>query len=545
MLLAKIDKVKKSFGDRLILDIDNLEIYLGEKIGLVGLNGSGKSTLINILIGKINVDEGNVFIDKSYSYINQFDEVVEIENSKIFKELGMSREYNEDLSGGEKVKARIAKALNSNSRIIIGDEPTSNLDMFGIKYLEEKLLAYKGAILLVSHDREFLNSVCNKIIEVENGKITEYMGNYSSYIIQKAEKVKRQGFEYNQYIKEKNRLTEAIDVKSSLRDGIRKTPKRFGNSEARLHKMGGQSAKKSMENAIKNLESRIDRLEKKEKPIENKAIKIDIATGKEFYSNYPIEIKDINLSVPNKDLIINGSFKVKKGKKIALIGDNGVGKTTLINKILIDGQGIKIANRVKIGYFKQNLDILNSEKTILENIIEDSSLNETYIRIVLARFLFKTESVHKKVSVLSGGEKVRVALCKVILSDNNFLILDEPTNYLDISSMQALEESLINTNKTLIIVSHDRAFINKVCNEIVVIENKKLVHHAYNLKSLEEQRYKPKKDKIEKEKSDKAIIVKNRLTEVISLLSIEQCIEKKEYLEIQYNKLLEELKELK
>lgn len=542
-MLGKLDKVKKSFGDRLILDIDNLEIQYGEKIGLVGLNGSGKSTLINILIGRETVDSGNVILDKSFSYINQFDEEVEVESSKVFKELKVE-EYKEYLSGGEKIKARIGKALNSNSRIIIADEPTSNLDMEGIKYLENKLIEYKGAVLLVSHDREFLNKICNRIIEIENGKITEYKGDYSSYLTQKEEKVKRQGFEYEQFIKEKSRLEEAIEVKSSLRDGIRKTPKRFGNSEARLHKMGGQSARKSMENAIKNLESRIEKLEEKEKPIETKKLKIDIVSGKEFYSNYPIEVKELNLKAGNKELITNCDFKIRKGKKVALVGSNGVGKTTLINEILNGGSGIKVANKVNIGYFKQNLDILNSEKTILENIKEESSLDETYIRIVLSRFLFRNIEVHKKVDVLSGGEKVRVALCRVILSDNNFLILDEPSNYLDIASMEALEEALINTNKTLLIVSHDRHFIESVCNEVLEIENKNIIQYSCNLKELQSQKNNPSVNKSSKVKENKLIVLKNRLTETISLLSIEQDVKKKETLEIQYNELLNEIKQI-
>lgn len=544
MLLIKIDKIKKYYGDRLILDIDSLEIFTGEKIGLVGINGGGKTTLLNIICGMVEADEGTVNINNKFSYITQFEETVDIEMGRIAKELEIPNEYNSYLSGGEKVKARIAKALNENSGIIIADEPTSNLDGKSIKYIEEKFKEYQGAILLVSHDREFLDNICTKIFELEDGKVTVYDGNYSSYLIQKEKKINRAEFEYDQYVKEKRRLEEAIKVKSSLRDSVRKAPRRFGNSEARLCKMGDQKAKKSMENAIKGIASRIDRLEEKEKPKKEQIIKIDIAKGHEFYSNYPIDIKEITLGFEDKVLIKKSSFKLKKNKKVALIGDNGCGKTTLIKSILEKNENIKIANRVKIGYFEQGLDILDQNKTILENVMEDSSFNQTFIRISLARFLFKDDLVYKKVSVLSGGEKVRVSLCKIILSDNNLLILDEPTNYLDITSMEALEEALKNSNKTMIIVSHDRRFINEVCDELLIIENKKLNHYPYSYNEYMSKINEPTISKVDKNKAERVMVIKNKIAETISLISIENNSEKKEEYEKNYEELLKELKVL-
>lgn len=544
MLLIKIDKIKKYYGDRLILDIDSLEIFTGEKIGLVGINGGGKTTLLNIICGMVEADEGTVNINNKFSYITQFEETVDIEMGRIAKELEIPNEYNSYLSGGEKVKARIAKALNENSGIIIADEPTSNLDGKSIKYIEEKFKEYQGAILLVSHDREFLDNICTKIFELEDGKVTVYDGNYSSYLIQKEKKINRAEFEYDQYVKEKRRLEEAIKVKSSLRDSVRKAPRRFGNSEARLCKMGDQKAKKSMENAIKGIASRIDRLEEKEKPKKEQIIKIDIAKGHEFYSNYPIDINEITIGFEDKVLIKKSSFKLKKNKKVALIGDNGCGKTTLIKSILEKNENIKIANRVKIGYFEQGLDILDQNKTILENVMEDSSFNQTFIRITLARFLFKDDLVYKKVSVLSGGEKVRVSLCKIILSDNNLLILDEPTNYLDITSMEALEEALKNSNKTMIIVSHDRRFINEVCDELLIIENKKLNHYPYSYNEYMSKINEPTISKVDKNKEERVMVIKNKIAETISLISIENNSEKKEEYEKNYEELLKELKVL-
>lgn len=542
MLLIKVNRLKKYYGDRLILDIDNLEVFEGEKIGLVGVNGGGKTTLLDIICGNIEQDEGQVYVDKSFSYITQFEEVVDISGSRLSKELNIPNEYNDYLSGGEKVKARIAKALGENTKLIVADEPTSNLDGKSIKYIEDRFKEYDGAILLVSHDREFLDNICTKILELEEGKLTVYNGNYSDYLVQKQERKNRAEFEYDQYIKEKRRLEEAIKVKSSLRDSVRKAPRRCGNSEARLYKMGDQKAKKSMENAIKGIESRIERLEEKEKPKNEEIIKIDIAEGNEFYSNYPIDIKDLTLGFDNKVLIEKGSFRLKKNKKVALLGDNGCGKTTLINAILNREVGIKIANRVKIGYFKQDLDILDENKSIIENIMEDSSFNQTFIRITLARFLFRGDTVYKKVELLSGGERVRVSLCKIILSDNNLLILDEPTNYLDIISMRALEEALKNSNKTMIIVSHDRKFISEVCDEVLTIENKKLTHYPYSYKEYIKRINEPKKCKNDRTKEERLILIKNKIVELISLISIENNIEKKKEYEKYYEELLEEIK---
>lgn len=544
MQLIKVNNLRKYYGDRLILDINKLEVFDGEKIGLVGVNGSGKTTLLNIICGREGCDEGSIFLDNNYSYINQLEEEVNIEENKISKELKLPSEYTNFLSGGEKVKARVAKALNNNGRIIIADEPTANLDVESIKYIEEKLLKFTGAILLVSHDRDFLDNICNKIIEIDNSKITMFNGNYSSYLKQKEERINRANFEYDQYIKEKRRLEEAAITKTSLRDGIKKTPKRFGNSEARLYKMGDQSAKKNMENAIKAIKTRIEKLEEKEKPKENSIIKIDIAEGNEFYSNYPIEIKDINIKFENKIILNNSSFKLKKNKRVALVGENGCGKTTLLRAILSNYEGVRIANRVKIGYFQQDLKILNEDKTIIDNILETSSQNQTFIRIVLSRFLFRENDIYKRVSVLSGGERVRVALCKIILSDNNLLILDEPTNYLDIQSMEALEEALENSNKTMIIVSHDRRFLSNVCNEVLYFEDNILKHYSYSYDEWLKKSKEPQVSKEERVNNEKILILKNRLSEIISLISIESDNNKKLVYEKLYDEVLKEINEL-
>lgn len=547
MLLASIDKLKKYYLDRLILDIYKFEIQENDKIGLVGANGAGKTTLIKTLIRDTDIDEGHVYLTNSYSYVSQSEDIKDLYiDNKIKSLLNAPNKFEDYLSGGEKVKLKIVNALKEKKKLIIADEPTSNLDKESIKILEKMLKDHNGALLLVSHDRQFLDSLCNTIVEIDEGKIKVYKGNYTTYLKLKEKEVQRQEFEYEQYKTEKNRLENAKIQKNELKNSIRKTPKRMGNSEARLHKMGGQRGKKNLDGNIKAIQSRIDKLEVKEKPNNINQIKIYIQDGMEIVSKNLIEVKDLTLKVDKKLLLNNVSFKIKRNKKIALIGENGCGKSSLIKEILKNNnEAIKINERVKIGYFSQSQDTLNIDKSILDNIKEVSSFDETFIRINLNLFGFKGDEVYKKVGVLSGGEKVKVALCKIILEDNNLLLLDEPTNYLDIISMEALEKSLRSTNKTMLIVSHDRSFISSVCDYIIEIKDKSLREFNGNLNEYEKSKTIVKLDKQEQIDKDKILVLENKLSHIISMLCIEDNINKKQEYEKEYESLLNKINKLK
>ncbi|HEX9025245.1 MAG TPA: ABC-F type ribosomal protection protein CplR [Clostridium sp.] len=546
MQLAKLDKIKKYYGDRLILDIKDFEVFEGDRIGIVGQNGAGKTTMLNILMKKIEPDEGRIYLTESYSYISQTENYYgECEENKIMKLFKAPDKYEDFLSGGEKVRLKISKALSENKKLIIADEPTSNLDANSIKVLEDMLKNYNGALLLVSHDRGFLDSLCNTILQIEDGKIKMYKGNYSKYLELKSEERKREETEHDEYLTEKKKLENAVIGKAELRDDIRKTPKRMGNSEARLHKMGGQKQKGKIDKNIKALKSRIDHLEVKEKPKTISETKINIQPGMEIISKNIVEVKNLSLFAGNKLLINNANFKIKKGQKVGIIGDNGCGKTTLLKEILKkENENIKIANRVTIGYFDQNQSILQKEKSILENIRESSSYDQGFIRINLDNFGFKGDDVYKLVSSLSGGEIVKVALCKILLSDNNLLILDEPTNYLDIKATEALEKALANTEKTMIMVCHDRKFIENICDYIVEIKDKHINEFDGSYEEYFTKKNKPKIKKDEKENIEKLMVLKNKLSEVISLLSIEKDIPKREELEQDYEQLLKNIKSL-
>ncbi|NFE81827.1 ABC-F type ribosomal protection protein [Clostridium sporogenes] len=551
MVSIKLDKVKKYYEDKLILDIDNLEIKENSRIGIVGENGAGKTTLIKVILGELDIDEGKVFSHANYSYISQSENHAgSCDDSRIKSILGAPDNYNEFLSGGEKVKISINQALSSNSNFLIADEPTANLDTNTIKSIEKLISEYKGGLLLVSHDRDFLNNLCDNILEIENGKVKLYKCGYSKYLKLKAEEREVEKREYEGYITEKKRLEKAMMVKENQQDSIRKAPKRMGNSEARLHKMGDQKSKKHLDGNIKSLKSRINHLEVKEKPISSKDIKIKITEGNKIPSKTVIEVKNLDLYIGDKLLIKDGNFKIKNGKKAAIIGENGCGKTTLIKKILKrDTENIRLSKYISIGYFDQNQDILDKDKTILDNIKSTSSYDESFMRIQLAGFGFKGDTIYKNVSILSGGEKVKVALCKIILSDTNTLILDEPTNYLDIKSIEALEKALINTDKTIVMISHDSSFISSICDYIIEIKDTKLNCFSGNYIDFTEEKvnYETKKQEnhSKREKKEKLLILENRLSKIISEISLEKDFTIKEKLNKEYIKLLNDIKLLK
>lgn len=547
-MLLSINNLKKSYGDRIILDIDTFKVFEGDRIGLVGANGEGKSTLLKSVIGEIEIDEGSIYLDNSYSYISQLDNDFDIcEDSKVKSLLNAPNNFRETLSGGEKTKLKIAQALKVDSKLIIADEPTANIDTKSVTVLEDMLKNFKGAMILVSHDRGFLNKLCNKIAELKGGKLKIYNGNYSEYLHQKELEKDREQFEYQSYINEKNRLEKAILGKSNMSKKIKKTPKRMGNSEARLHKMGGQQQKKKIDNSLKAIQSRIEHLEVKHKPTEDKEIKIIIKDGMEVIGKNILEVRDLYLDADGKRLLDQTSFKIKRDSKVALIGENGSGKTTLLKEIVKNNnENLKINPRVVIGFFDQEQKILDEKESILENIKSKSSYDETFIRINLNLFGFSKDDIYKKVEKLSGGEKVKVSLCKIILEDNNFLVLDEPTNYLDIISIEALEKALKSTNKTILIVSHDRDFISHTCDTILEIKNKKIEVHNSSCEVKIKNNEKTKEDFISQDKhSDEILILQNKLSYLISKISIENDEKIKEKLEDEYSDLVKKLNNLK
>lgn len=552
MLLLELENITKYFGDRLLFNIKEFRINEGEKVGIVGVNGCGKTTLMNIIVGKEDIDGGKVNIYADYSYISQFGEesFKDDEFGEYFK-LGYNGEYKDFLSGGEKLRLKISKALSENRPILLADEPTTNIDIKGIEILEDEFQKFNGAMLIISHDREFLDKVCTKIIEIEDETIKEYEGNFTSYIHQKEENFKRKTFEYNQYVSEKKRLNEIMIGTKEKSRAVRKTPRRFGNSEARLFKMGDQKAKKNLDDKTKAVKSRLDRLQVKEKPKEVKRPIFDVNLRTSIYSKKVIQGKDITIGYGKKNLIEKSSFSIKKDKIIGFIGENGCGKTSLIKAILNnESENIKygemtLSKSIKIGYFAQDLTVLNEDRTLIQNIMDSSIYDETLVGISLVRMGFSREDFKKKARVLSGGERVKASLCKIFTSDFNVLILDEPTNYLDIYAMEELEETLKNLKITILIVSHDRRFLSNICDGFLIIENQNLTEFNGTYKEYLQFKNKPKIQEVNK---DDRIILENKLSEIISRISIETSkgnLKDIEELDIQYNEIIRKLRDMR
>lgn len=543
MLLIECKNIKKYYSHRMILNIEDFKIYDEDKIGIIGSNGVGKTTLIEILSQRIKPEEGWSKLKGDYSYISQLEKpTTNYIDGEMASKFNVSQNWNDNMSGGEKTRFKLAEAFTKNKPILFADEPTSNLDMEGIEYIGEKLKEFRGALLLISHDRDLLDLLCNKILEIEDGKIKIYNGNYSDYSQQKKEEVRRAKFEYNQYIEEQKRLKEMMSQVRKKEQSIRGTPKRMGNSEARLHKMGGQKAKANLDKTIKNIEKRIERLEVKDRPRDYAKIKLDIQDTDKLHSKIIIRGKNVNKSFGNRTILKNAEFNIFNGSKTALIGPNGCGKTTLINMIMKKNTSIKIAKGVKIGYFSQNMNILDDELNIIENVMINSIYDETFARILLARLLFRKDNVYKKVGLLSGGEKVKVSFAKLLLQDNNLLILDEPNNYLDIQSLEVIEEALQEYDRTLLFTSHDRKFVSKVADNIMSIENYKIKIFNGNY----EEYLNSKKRTVSNKKLEEEIFkLENRLSEIIGKLSMTIKQEEKEILDKEYYQLLNKLKKLK
>ncbi|WP_409228605.1 ribosomal protection-like ABC-F family protein [Gudongella sp. SC589] len=541
MLLIECKDIKKYYGDRLILEIDDLKIYEGDRVGIVGVNGSGKTTLLNIISKMIDPEQGFVRIHGSSSYISQIESP---DKNRLSEEMasrfGVGSQWKESMSGGEKTRFKVAAALEENTLMLFADEPTSNADLESIMLMEDCFGSRKGTLVLISHDRRFLDKLCNKIIEIEDGKLRSYKGNYTAYRDQKAQEIQRAKFEYQEYVDEKKRLQSAIGEVKGKSSSIRQAPKRMGNSEARLHKMGGQRAKASLDSAAKNIQKRIEHMEKKEKPREPVRVKFDIPDSSKTHSKILIEGKGLNKSFGSKRIFDDAEFMVDNGAKIALLGPNGCGKSTLIKMIMDREEGINVAKSAKIGYFSQDLSILKEERSIIENVMENSIYPETFARILLARLLFRKDSVHKTIKVLSGGERVKVSFAKILMADFNMLILDEPTNYLDITSLEVVEEALEEYNRTLLFVSHDREFIGNVADQIMTIENGKIKLYK---ESYEE--YREGKDKSVDHGQEQIMVLKNRLSEIISRISMPSKEDDLVALELEYKDILGKLNRVK
>ena len=519
MIEIALNKVNKNYGFNNLLTDVSFEIKTNERVALIGSNGCGKTTTLKIIFGIEDIDRGNVFIRKesTIGYLNQIPplysetetgndiylkgikDILDLEKEinnfssqmkssekdinylstlqekyrikggyeikgKIEKikhgfkltESMLNTPYNK-LSGGEKTIINLASLILSNPDILLLDEPTNHLDIETLEWFEEYLNNYKGTVLIVSHDRYFLDRVINKIICLENGKSDIYHGNYSYYIEESENRFIRQFQKYKNQQKEIKAIKEAIK---------------------RLKEWGERSDNPMFFRRAASMEKRLEKMELIEKPKEKSELKLTLNIDKRSANNV-LTIENLNLSIGDKELLINSNMNIYHNQRVCLMGKNGTGKTTLIKNIINNThENIKIGANTIIGYIPQEIRFDNENLTIYEHCRTFFIGNESELRSKLNKFYFNEESISKKINKLSGGEKVRIKLLELILKNSNFLILDEPTNHIDVDTREILEESLLNFEGSILFISHDRYFINKIATKIIRIENKKLV--TYN-----------------------------------------------------------------
>lgn len=519
MILLEATNLKYEVEDRLLIDIEHLQIHNNDRIGLVGRNGSGKTTLLELLAGIKVPHEGATIVTKASTEL-----LPQLKNTKTTK------------SGGEVTQMYINRSLAKKSDLLFTDEPTTNLDTMHIEKLEKQLTRWQGAIVIVSHDRAFLDNLCSTIWELDEGKINVYKGNYSDYTALKELKQRQQDSAYEQYEKKKKQLKEALIEKEQKAQQATKVPKGVSSLEGSKSKMYFANKQKKLRKSVSAFESRLDKLEEVQKVKELPPIKMDLPNEESFKGRTVVRATDFAGNIGSKVLWSATNFEIKGGDKVAIIGNNGSGKTTLIKKILNQDMGVTISPAMNIGYFSQNLDVLDPNQSILENVRSTSHQDETLIRIVLARLRFFREDVYKTVKVLSGGERVKVAFAKLFLSNMNTLILDEPTNFLDIEALEAFESLLQDYEGTILLVSHDRQFIQAIATKIIAIDQQTIqvfdgTYEAY-------QQYVPQEELDSNE--ERLLVLETKITEVLSKLSIEPS----ESLEKEFQNLLDEKKRM-
>ncbi|WP_226530059.1 Msr family ABC-F type ribosomal protection protein [Metabacillus niabensis] len=478
----ELENIELSFFDRLVLQIPRLAVHQFDRIGIVGKNGAGKSTLLNLLNGQIKPDKGHV---KQYASFEHFDQLsIPVEKDVDFElkgKLSIPKTEIEHFSGGEKTRLKLAQLFSTYHEGLLIDEPTTHLDDEGKQFFIDELTYYYGALVLVSHDRYVLDKLVTKIWEIEDGYVTEYTGNYSDYISQKELERKQQQEQHEKYVKEKTRLLKAADEKMKKADKITQANGHMSKKEtkAKANKMfmtkSKDTGQKAVQRAAKAIEQRVEQLKKVEAPKSEQPIRFHQPTALSMHNKYPIMGERVTIKAGGKTLLHETSFQFSLGQIIVIKGKNGSGKTTLLQHILKRGAGMVISPKAVIGVYEQMAYQFGESETVLEYMKQRSDYEESKIRSVLHSMNFSGNDLKKNVQNLSGGEAIRLELCQLFLGRYNVLVLDEPTNFLDVYCIEALEKFLKAYEGTVILVSHDHVFIDRVADCIYEIDDQKLV----------------------------------------------------------------------
>lgn len=479
--MLEVSKVRIQYGDRLIVDIpETITCYEGECIGIVGMNGAGKTSLLHVLAGEVEAESGCIHRNGEAVLVKQWDD--RSEDTELAS-----------LSGGEWTKHKLRQALRARPDLLFLDEPTSHLDLEGMEELERLVLKHHGLVMIISHDRATLDRLCTKIWEVENGKLSVYTvsrpGAYQAYRMEKERLFIEKQRAYDQVEEERHRLQEVLVQKRDQAKRMMKAPNtdRLTSKEIRLAKPHFSRKQAKMDRVAGSIQKRIEQLPELERPFEEPSITFDLANHELVRSKVLLECEALSILIhQGRSLIDSLSFRIRPGMRVAITGPNGCGKSTLLRVLLDaaerstlaggsavqaiwpDGTAMDVSGKVKaapkarLGYYDQQLLQLDADRHAVDNVKRESSYPEHIIRTALARLNLAGDRALKPVSLLSGGERVKVLLVSLLLSHANVLVLDEPTNYLDIHARERLEELLVDYPGTIIFVTHDRVFMEKV-----------------------------------------------------------------------------------
>lgn len=476
----ELENIEVNYFDKTVLEIERLAVHQFDRIGIVGKNGAGKSTLLELLAGIIQPTKGIVKDHVDFAYFDQLNTPTDsVIDYRLKGELSIPEGEINNFSGGEQTRMKLAQIFSNYHDAFLIDEPTTHLDSGGVQFFIDELQYYYGALVLVSHDRYVLDQLVTKIWEVEDGEITEYKGNYTEYIRQKELERNQQLAQYEQYVKEKNRLLKAAEQKMEKAEKLGTGKKSKARTKEGTNRMFESKSKgtsqKSMQRAAKAMIQRVEKLEGVNAPKEEQNLRFYQRKTLELHNKFPIMGDRLTLKAGDKTLLRNASFQFPLGKKIAITGKNGSGKTTLLQHILNRGDDITISPKAVIGAYEQRDYQFNNEETVFEYVKVRSDYNEGNIRTVLHAMNFIGNDLRKNVQNLSGGEAIRLVLCQLFLGRYNILVLDEPTNFLDLFCLEALEKFIRAYEGTILLVSHDRKFIENVADCIYAIEEQKLV----------------------------------------------------------------------
>lgn len=576
-VLLSCRNIKKDFGQLSVLKDVNLDISIGERIGLVGQNGAGKTTLANIIFGSLEHDIGDIvwyqndikigyLLQSTFYTSDTFNGMFAYNDNEysirdfleISSCLGMGKvqKWNKarfnGLSGGEKTKLALANIWATKPGLLILDEPTNHLDFQGVQWLIEELEKYKGTILIISHDRYFLDESTNRIIEIQDGAINNYKGNYSAYRDEKKRRYESQLHEYLVQEKYKQKIAKEINnLKNWSGKAHRESRK---NAIYTGNKFGGKeynrAKAKKMDKQVKSKLKRLEKIEiegvKKPKVEEKINFIFDNASkgGKII-----LEARDITKGYSDRLLFKDSSFYIQPSDRIGIFGENGCGKTTLIKIIMgeeeINSGRLYVSPSAKISYLSQDVLDLDKGKIVLDVFDTTTREKRSMTRTLLANMGFDEEMIRKPIKFLSLGERTRIKIAQLILQKNNVLILDEPTNHLDLHSREKLEETLEDYNGTILIVSHDRYMLERICDKMLIFNDGKLQRLEYGFKEYLSRFYnkdsiKKKTKNIDKNIKEKNLIIENRLAYLLGELS-KYSPEDPEYakLDLEFKELIE------